>query len=99
MLQIIQALDPAGIGARDLRECLLLQLHEQGRDGTLAHRLVQDAFDDLIAHRWPEVARRYGLTAQAVQAAADEIQKLDPKPGLRFSSSDQDYIIPDLIVE
>ncbi len=99
MLAVIQGLDPAGIGARNLRECLLLQLRDQDRAGTLAYRLVDEAFDDLIAHRWPELARRYGATAQAVQAAADEIQKLDPKPGLRFAAADEDYIIPDLIVE
>lgn len=99
MLAVIQGLDPAGVGARDLRECLLLQLRDQGRTDALAYRLVDEAFDDLIAHRWPELARRYGRTAQEVQAAADEIQKLDPKPGLRFSAADENYIIPDLIVD
>ncbi|HVB30258.1 MAG TPA: RNA polymerase factor sigma-54 [Gemmatimonadaceae bacterium] len=99
MLHVIQALDPAGVGARDLRECLLLQLRDHQRADALPYRLVHDAFDDLIAHRWPEVARRYGLTVQEVQAAADEIQKLDPKPGLRFSKTEEHYIIPDLIVD
>ncbi len=99
MLRVIQALDPAGVGARDLRECLLLQLRDQGRAESLAYRLVDGAFDDLIAHRWPEIARREGLTVQEVQAAADEIQKLDPKPGLRFSAAEENYIIPDLIVD
>ncbi len=98
-LRIIQSLDPPGVGARDLRECLLLQLQDQGREEALAYRLVLEAFDDLIAHRWPEIARRYGLTVQQVQAAADEIQKLDPKPGLRFSRSEDNYIIPDLVVD
>ncbi|HEU4989768.1 MAG TPA: RNA polymerase factor sigma-54 [Gemmatimonadaceae bacterium] len=99
ILGVIQGLDPAGVGARDLRECLLLQLREQGQGDALAYRLVHDAFDDLIAHRWPEIARRYALTVQEVQAAADEIQKLDPKPGLRFSAAEEHYIIPDLIVD
>ncbi|MGH7689639.1 MAG: RNA polymerase factor sigma-54, partial [Gemmatimonadaceae bacterium] len=82
-----------------LRECLMLQLRDLGTDRATAYRLVDEAFDDLIAHRWPEIARRYGLTVQEVQAAADEIQKLDPKPGLRFSASDENYIIADLIVD
>ncbi|HET7632020.1 MAG TPA: RNA polymerase factor sigma-54 [Gemmatimonadaceae bacterium] len=99
VLAIVQRLDPAGVGARDLRECLLLQLRDQGREDTLAGRLVRDEFEELTAHRWPEIARRTGLSAQEVQAAADEIQKLDPKPGLRFSATEEDYIIPDLIVE
>ena len=99
MLAVIQGLDPAGVGARDLRECLLLQLRDHRQGEALAYRLVHDAFDDLIAHRWPELARRYGVSVQQVQDAADEIQKLDPKPGLRFSTADENYIIPDLIVE
>ncbi len=98
-LTVIQQLDPPGVGARDLRECLLLQLRDQGRDDSLAYHLVHDAFDDLIAHRWPELARRYGCSTQDVQAAADEIQKLDPKPGLRHSAAEDNYIIADLIVE
>ncbi len=99
MLAIIQRLEPAGVGARDLRECLLLQLRDQEREDSLAYRLVHDAFEDLIAHRWPELARRYGCAAQDVQAAADEIQKLDPKPGLRFSAAEEHYVIPDLVVD
>jgi RNA polymerase sigma-54 factor len=99
MLGIMQSLDPPGVAARDLRECLMLQLRDRGQAGTLAYRLLDEAFDDLIAHRWSDLAKRLGLDAGEVQAAADEIAKLDPKPGLRFSSSEGDYIIPDLIVE
>ena len=99
LLQIIQRLDPPGIGARDLRECLLLQLRESGQTDSLACRLVHEAFDDLIGHRWSELAKRYGLEAKAVQEAADALAKLDPKPGLRFSRSDDGYVIPDLVVD
>ncbi len=99
LLAVIQRLDPPGIAARDLRECLLLQLRDQGRTGSLAYRLVDEAFDDLIAHRWSELGRRYGLEPKAVQEAADELAKLDPKPGLRYSRSDAAYVVPDLIVE
>jgi RNA polymerase sigma-54 factor len=99
MLRIVQRLDPPGIGARDLRECLLLQLEEQELQGTLTYRLVHDAFDDLIGHRWSDVAKRYGIDPRAVQDAADELAKLDPKPGLRFLPSDDEYVTPDLVVE
>ncbi len=99
LLAIIQGLDPAGIGARDLRECLLLQLRELGQADSLAWRLVHDAFDDLIGHRWSDLAKRYGLEPRAVQEAADALAKLDPKPGLRFARSDDAYVTPDLIVE
>ena len=99
MLQVIQDLDPPGVGARDLRECLLLQLRAGGQRDSLAFRLVDEAFDELIAHRWSELAKRFAISALAVQSAADDIAKLDPKPGLRFSAGSDNYIIPDLVVE
>jgi RNA polymerase sigma-54 factor len=99
MLAIIQRLDPPGIGARDLRECLLIQLGEQADTTSLAYRLVHDAFPDLIAHRWNDLAKRFGVEPVAVQAAADELARLDPKPGLKHASASDGYIIPDLIVE
>ena len=99
MLAVIQRLDPPGIGARDLRECLLIQLGEQADSGSLTYRLVHDAFPDLIAHRWNDLAKRFGVEPAAVQAAADELARLDPKPGLKHASASDGYIIPDLIVE
>lgn len=99
MLGIVQNLDPPGIAARDLRECLMLQLREAGLEQSVPFRLVRDCFDELIAHRWSEISKRFGISPADVQKAADEIHKLDPKPGLRFSTADDSYIIPDLIVE
>ncbi len=99
MLQIIQDLDPPGVGARDLRECLLLQLRAAGQKDALSFRLVDESFEELIAHRWSELSKKFGISAQDVQTAADEIAKLDPKPGLRFSSGSDNYIIPDLVID
>ncbi len=99
MLTTVQALDPPGIGARDLRECLLLQLREEGREDTLPVRLVRDHFDELIAHRWGDVARALGVTPGEVQAAADHVAKLNPKPGLAKSAEPDNYVVPDLVVE
>lgn len=99
MLLIVQELDPPGIGARDLRECLRLQLIAAGAGNSLSFRLVAEAFDELISHRWGEIAKRFGIGAREVQQAADDIAKLDPKPGLRFSAGSDNYIIPDLVVE
>ncbi len=99
MLKTVQDLDPPGVGARDLRECLLLQLEEAGLSQSVPFRLVRDCFEELIAHRWSEISKRFGISAGDVQKAADEIAKLDPKPGLRFRSGDENYIIPDLIVD
>jgi RNA polymerase sigma-54 factor len=99
MLRIIQKLDPPGVGARDLRECLMLQLEARGEIDTLVYRLVREAFDDLKAHRWSDLGKRFGLDASEVQKVADDLAKLDPKPGLQHSSANEAYIIPDLVVE
>ncbi len=99
MLAIIQNLDPPGVGARDLRECLMLQLREAGLEQSVPFRLVRDCFDELINHRWSEISKRFGISPADVQRAADEIAKLDPKPGLVHSAASDNYIIPDLIVD
>src|SRR2546428_227477 len=99
MLRIVQKLDPPGVGARDLRECLLLQLQDQKKTDTLAYRLVQEAFDDLKAHRWSDLGKRFGLDPAEVQKVADDLAKLDPKPGLQHSAANDAYIIPDLVVQ
>ncbi len=99
MLGIIQRLDPSGTGARDLRECLLIQLVELADTSSLSYRLVSEAFPDLIAHRWNDLAKRFGVEPAAVQSAADQLSRLDPKPGLKHSQQSDGYIIPDLIVD
>ena len=60
---------------------------------------MEEHFDDLVNHRWVDIAKALGLTPLAVQDAADEIARLDPKPGLRHSSEPDRYVIPDLVVE
>ena len=99
MLGVIQSLDPPGVGARDLRECLMLQLREAGLEQSVPFRLVRDCYDELINHRWSEISKRFGISPSDVQRAADEIAKLDPKPGLIYSERSDNYIIPDLIVD
>jgi RNA polymerase sigma-54 factor len=99
MLRVIQNFDPPGIGARDLRECILLQMRDQHLEDTLAFRIVDRYFDQLINHRWSEVSKELTITPKDVQQAADEISKLDPKPGLKYAAPPDNYITPDLIVE
>jgi RNA polymerase sigma-54 factor len=120
MLRTVQLFDPAGIAARDLRECILLQLRDQAvqeilqetgegeppqdevhrrLEANLAYRVVDRFFDQLINHRWSEISKELSITPRDVQNAADEVAKLDPKPGLKYSSGGDNYIIPDLIVE
>jgi RNA polymerase sigma-54 factor len=99
MLGRIQDLEPPGVGARDLRECLLLQLRQAGLEQSVPYRLVRDCYDELINHRWSEISKRFGISQTDVQRAADEIAKLDPKPGLIYSSANDNYITPDLVVD
>lgn len=99
MLEIVQEMDPPGVGARDLRECLLIQLRESGDENELIRTMVDEHFDNLLSHRWANIARALGVTPRVVQDAADELARLDPKPGLRHSPEPEHYIVPDLIVE
>ncbi len=99
MLERIQRMDPPGVGARDLRECLLLQLEDRGQEESLAHTLVRDHFDELIQHKWTDIGRSLGLSPRAVQDAADKVAELDPKPGLRHAPPEDSYVLPDLVVE
>ena len=99
VLLVLQALEPAGIGARDLRECLLIQLEARGEKDTTAWRIIHDHFDHLVNRRFPEISRQLKCTVEEVQAAADVIATLSPKPGLQVSSEDPKYVTPDLIVE
>jgi RNA polymerase sigma-54 factor len=99
MLTGIQAFDPPGVAARDLRESILIQLRMLGRADSLTYQIAESHFDDLVNHRWAEVAREVNLKPIDVQGVADEIATLDPKPGMKYSADPERYIIPDLIVE
>ena len=99
MLEKIQEMDPPGVGARDLRECILLQLEHRGERDSLAYTLVHDHFEELLHHKWSEIGRSLGLSARAVQDAADQVAELDPKPGLRHAPPEEAYVLPDLVVE
>ena len=99
MLALIQTFYPMGVGARDLRECLLLQLRRQGKEHSLEHRIVSEHMDDLGRHRFPEIARQMAISAEEVQKAADNIARLNPRPGQVFAAAPQNYVLPDVIVE
>src|SRR6266481_2748829 len=99
MLAVIQSFYPAGVGARDLRECLLIQLQREGREHSLEYRIVSEHMDDLGKRRFPEIARRMGVSVEDVQKAADNIARLNPRPGQLFAAAPQNYVLPDVIVE
>jgi RNA polymerase sigma-54 factor len=99
VLAVLQALEPAGVGARDLRECLLIQLDTRGDRDTLAWRMIHDHFDHLVNRRFPEISRLLKVSVLEVQQAADEIATLHPRPGTLVSAEDPKYVVPDLLVE
>ena len=99
MLTRVQRFDPPGVAARDLRECILLQMQHGDLGDSLAHRIVVEHFDELINHRWSDIAKSMGVAPGEVQDAADEISQLEPKPGLKYAPPQEQYVTPDLIVE
>src|SRR5256886_14329241 len=99
MLALIQSFYPAGVGARDLRECLLIQLHRQGKENTIEFKTVAEHMENLGRRRFPEIARRMGISVEEVQKAADYIARLNPRPGQVFAAAAQNYVLPDVMVE
>ena len=99
VLRVVQSLDPPGVGARDLGECLLIQLARADREDSLAFRIVTDQLDDLLNHRWADISRANGIPVARVQEVADEVATLDPRPGRQYASSPDQYVTPDLIVD
>ncbi len=99
ILGVIQTFHPVGVGARDLRDCLLIQLRRVGKEHTLEYRIVSNHLDDLGKRRFPEIARRLGTTVEQVQRCANFIATLDPKPGQIFAADPNNYVLPDVNVE
>jgi len=99
ILAAIQKFEPAGVGARNLQECLWIQLVQRKQETTLAGRIVQEQFDNLLARRFGEIGRNLKCTVEDVQAAGDLISTLDPRPGQEIAAEETKYVTPDLIVE
>src|SRR6266516_4735838 len=99
MLALIQGFYPPGVGARDLRECLLIQLQREGRESGIEYKIVSEHMEDLGKRRFPEIARRMGISVEEVQEAANNIARLNPRPGQAFSAAPQNYVLPDVTVE
>ncbi|HCN76605.1 MAG TPA: RNA polymerase sigma-54 factor [Verrucomicrobiales bacterium] len=96
---VLTTFDPVGVGAEDLRECLLIQLERLGKSHGLAHRLVEQHLDDLAGKRYPILARKLGVPLEQISRAADFISTLDPRPASRFVQGGNSYVSPDIIVE
>jgi RNA polymerase sigma-54 factor len=98
-LATVQSLDPAGIGARNIEECLLLQLRRRGEGESLAARVVEHCLEELKACRYDQIRRRLGVSVDELRAAINEISRLDPRPRIDPVASDPGYITPDLVIE
>jgi len=94
----LRTFDPPGIGSQSLEECLLAQLANHNRGSSLAARIVRDHFDLLARRRIPELARKLGAAQDDIQAAIEEIGKLDPAPGRRFSEDTNRVVEPDVTI-
>ena len=98
-LELIQELEPAGVGARDLRECLLIQMQQFPDDMMFESRLVQDHWDELLENKLPQIARKMDCAVEQINAAIARMSKLDTSPGLGVGRNDNHAITADVIVE
>ena len=102
-ITIVQQLEPAGIGARSLKECFLLQLEHFDRDIepemlALTKRVVGEAFEDVLHQRWDRLAQKFGVPRESVRAVMEVLRHLDPHPGARLGPNDNQAIEPDVVV-
>ncbi len=100
VLRVIQSFDPVGVGARDLKECLLLQLKQTEQPDDYAERIVKEHLEDLAQGRLNRIAGKLGIHVQKVQELANLIRSLNPKPGEQFARLNEvRYVLPDVVVE
>ena len=99
VLTVIQAFEPPGIGARDLRECLMLQLERAGQTETIEYRILRDFMEELGKRRFPEIAKHLEITPFEVQESAARLACLDPRPGARFSSTMEQSVVAEITVQ
>ncbi|MEE9219130.1 MAG: RNA polymerase factor sigma-54 [Acidobacteriota bacterium] len=96
--KIVQSFDPVGVGARNLRECLLLQLHHFQCKATHAETIVREHLELVQFYKYDEIARRLGCSVEEARHHVDIIRRLDPKPGQKYSNQEPRYVVPDVYV-
>jgi len=97
-LRLVQSFDPTGVGARDLRECLLLQVDGRPDFDPLAKDLISSHLADLERRNWERLAEKLHVDVKAIQEATESIASLEPKPGRTFGTEDPRYITPDVYI-
>jgi RNA polymerase sigma-54 factor len=98
-LRLVQTFDPAGVGAANITESLLLQLERKGGTETIEYKVVRDHLEDLARKRHPQIAKALGTSIERITEAASRIGRLTPNPGGDFNPSGNPYIQPDVIIE
>ncbi len=99
-LKIVQGFEPVGVGARNLAECLMIQMAYYGDDTEQTKQIIENHLEDIAANRLSVIAKAVGITINEAQEVSDIIRTLEPKPGRQFgSANDNRYIIPDVTVE
>ncbi len=100
LIDILQSMDPLGVGAYDLKECLLIQAREEGYADDSVTAVIENHLEDLGQNRIANIARATGYDIEEIQAAADVIRGLNPRPGASFPSAGDDiYVSPDVFIE
>jgi RNA polymerase sigma-54 factor len=97
-LKLVQQFDPVGVGARDLRECLLIQLRTIGMEGSCAWQVVHDYLPQVQNKQWKEIAKALGRPIPVVEESVEYLKRLDPRPGQRYNKSDARLIEPDVFI-
>ncbi len=97
-IKVVQDLDPPGVGARDLRECLLIQIRGLGLEGTLVEKIVMNNLKDLEKRNYQAIAKQYDATIEDIMMAVSIISELDPKPARNYTTHETNYIVPDVFV-
>lgn len=98
-LESIQTFHPVGVGSRNLKECLMIQLDRIGKSESIEAVVVNQHLDDLGKKRFPEIARSMNITVEQVQQIANFISTLEPKPGRMFTLDEHHYVAPDIVVQ
>jgi RNA polymerase sigma-54 factor len=98
-INTVQQLEPSGVGARNLRECLLIQLENMNIRDELLESIIKNDLESLALKKYKEISKKYKISLDQCVQLAHKIQKLEPKPGLKYSYIKNSYIVPDIIVE
>ncbi|MGJ8730443.1 RNA polymerase factor sigma-54 [Listeria aquatica] len=99
VLQVLQSLEPAGVAARNLQECILLQIDRSSDAPYIAYDLLNEYFEDFANKKWKNIAKAFDVELSDIQEVADYVRTLQPKPGSEFETETVQYVVPDLILQ